>query len=993
MVSNETPFFLNLPKKELKNDYYNFTRKMLYKKYTSNNFSIKTILTDSLIFNNKCRLVLFFKEFLISDNSCEYLRNYYQREDLKHILKKILEIYCLYSKIYPNYIILKENKFLYKNIRKKQKMIDENNKNNEIKKNSNNISNKDNELFTLSVRNEIKEFQENSTNKNNMDSISNRKNNSINKKRINDNWVYISNKNLNINLYNSKKSNNNQFNKNMSFDSFWTNDTNNLSTLLNAINEKITNDDKDDRDKSKNEDKSKKKDINYRNGKHKYLKNKNIKKKEIKSSSKKIFKKVIYKKIDNKKLLSDNSRNNNFLKLKNKQIYLNNLNITKPLSSSLSNNSNIILGLMNKGNNISNHLLTEKNIEKEIKNNIHQYYSIQRDTSDKNIGNKLNKLVPPLIEKKFYSKNYPKENKKKQNQSTKKNEKENDVAKNVKMSNDKFNKYIRKKSPPKEFLKIILDESKKNCFNEQSIKDENVKNGSFNTKLLYNTNNNFNILRNKKYFLKKYFTNNNLNQKTMNQRYTYNLTESNSQTFINYKKEKKFNSSCNNYKNKKKNNINDNNDINIKHVNNCQTSTNYYILKNQNSTINNISKKYSIKKQKTEGTIFGIRDKMLKGCMGMAYIKKKCFSPISNNYIRRFSLSRSYNIQKEKKNKQINKEKLIERQKINSKIKNKLTDIRKNIRKQIIINDNNTDKIYLTNKSSINKKNNNSNLIMDTSQKVYVNNLNTLNIKENFRNTKKVYLRKNFSPTLTYYNLYKSNNKDLSQSKNNFNNNSEFIEYHHENLFIKRKNKIIKINNNDSSMNKLDNKENNIYINNQKFNIKENNKMTKSRTEYENFLPKIKNINNIKNDEQNEINKKCILKRFQKKPKNFYIFSKDKINNNNFNEIAFQRFNNLSNSTINNNSNLNEFTITKNINNSLSNSTNNITEFQTPLIQKKRLKLIKKIISQEQKENAGHISHIENISNKIAIKVNRTKFFERVKEKMKNRITLNQIEN
>ena len=101
----------------------------------------------------------------------------------------------------------------------------------------------------------------------------------------------------------------------------------------------------------------------------------------------------------------------------------------------------------------------------------------------------------------------------------------------------------------------------------------------------------------------------------------------------------------------------------------------------------------------------------------------------------------------------------------------------------------------------------------------------------------------------------------------------------------------------------------------------------------------------------------------------------------------------MSNSTINNNSNLNEFTITKNINNSLSNSTNNITEFQTPLIQKKRLKLIKKIISQEQKENAGHISHIENISNKIAIKVNRTKFFERVKEKMKNRITLNQIEN
>ena len=983
MVSNETPFFLNLSKNNENKDYFKLSRKMLYKKYNNGDFSIKNIFTDFLIFNNKCRLTLFFKEFLISDNSCEYLQNCYQKEDLTNILSKILEIYCLYSKIYPNYIILKENKFLYKNIRKKQKMFDENNKNNELKKNCNYINNKDNELFTLSVRNEIKEFQENSTN-NNMDSISNGKNNSINKKRINDNWVFISNKNLNINLNDSKKINNNQINKNMSFDSFWTNDANNLSTLLNAINEKIV---MDDNIKSKNEDKSKMKDINFRNSNHKNLTFKYIRKKETKSSSKKTFKKKIYKKLENKKLLNGNSSNNNLLKLKNKQNILNNIEITKPFSSSLSNNSNIISGLINKGNNIYNHLLTEKNIDKEIRNIIHQYYSIQRNTSDKNIGNNKKNLLNPyiLMKKKYNSKDFSKENK---NTFFMKDENKINITKKKKVS-DKMNKFKRKKSPPHEFLRIILDETKKNDLNEQSLKEEKDKNGSFNNKILYNSNNNFNGLRNKKYFLKKYFTNNNLKIRTINQRYANNLTESNSQTFVKSKKEKGFNSNSSNH------NKNNNNDINCKNLNNCQTTTNYYILKNNNININinNISqKKYYMKKQKTEGTIFGIRDKMIKIGIGTAYIKKKCFSPMSNINNRRITLSSSWHIQKEKNKNKINRE-LIERQKKNSEIKNKLTNIRKNLRKQIMLNEHNKDKNFLNNKSvNINKKNS-SNLLMDISQKENRSNLNTLNSKDNLRNAKNVYLRKNFSPTLTYYNLYKSNNKDLSSSKNNINNNSEFIEYHHENLFIKRKNIIIKINNNEPSINKLENKENNNNINNQKLNIKEKNQIAKSKTEYENFLPKISKINKSKNNKNNEINKKSILKRFQKKTNNFYLISKDKVNKNNFNEIAFHRFNNLSNSTINNNSNLNEFTVTKNINNSLSNSMNNITEFQTPLFQKKRLKIIKKIIYQEQKENAEHISQIEDISNKIAIKVNRAKFLERVKEKMKNKITLNQIEN
>ncbi len=232
MSSNETPSESKTPKLFGNKELFTITRKMLYKKYTQGNFSFKNILTDYLVFNYKCRLTLFFKEFLISDNECEFLRRMYTKEDIQNILGKILEIYCLYSKIYPNYIILKENKFLYKNIRKKQKMIDENNKNEEIKNNEDdggneNLINKDYELFTLSVRNEIKEFQEKSMKKKRKDIISpNRQLNLFNTKKINDNWTFISNKNLNKNINNSK--NNNNF-KNMSFDSFWTSDTNNLS--------------------------------------------------------------------------------------------------------------------------------------------------------------------------------------------------------------------------------------------------------------------------------------------------------------------------------------------------------------------------------------------------------------------------------------------------------------------------------------------------------------------------------------------------------------------------------------------------------------------------------------------------------------------------------------------------------------------------------------------------------------------------------------------
>ena len=164
--------------------------------------------------------------------------------------------------------------------------------------------------------------------------------------------------------------------------------------------------------------------------------------------------------------------------------------------------------------------------------------------------------------------------------------------------------------------------------------------------------------------------------------------------------------------------------------------------------------------------------------------------------------------------------------------------------------------------------------------------------------------------------------------------------------------------------------------------------MIKSKTEYKNFFPKNKYVNK-KTQNNDEINKNLILKRFKKQSTNYYFFSKDKINKiNKINEFSSHQFNSLSNSTINNITNNNDIIIKKNSNNNLSISMNNITEFQTPLLSNKRLNLMKKY---KDKKEITCNNNNKNISSKIVIKVNRTKFLERIKEGMKNKIISNQI--
>ena len=93
----------------------------LFKKYSSNQFSFNTICINHIIFNRPCLIVARFKDYLVYDDDAEFIVNFYPIEYSFLKLDKILILYDKYSKIFPNYLVIKEKKHMYRNIRKKTK--------------------------------------------------------------------------------------------------------------------------------------------------------------------------------------------------------------------------------------------------------------------------------------------------------------------------------------------------------------------------------------------------------------------------------------------------------------------------------------------------------------------------------------------------------------------------------------------------------------------------------------------------------------------------------------------------------------------------------------------------------------------------------------------------------------------------------------------------------------------------------------------------------
>ena len=91
-------------------------------KNTKNDYNIRMI--EDILNNESTHLVAEFKDYLIMGDITEFLQKSYNIEESQKYLPKIYEYYNSCSVIFPNYVKLHESKYIYKNIRKKQKVID-----------------------------------------------------------------------------------------------------------------------------------------------------------------------------------------------------------------------------------------------------------------------------------------------------------------------------------------------------------------------------------------------------------------------------------------------------------------------------------------------------------------------------------------------------------------------------------------------------------------------------------------------------------------------------------------------------------------------------------------------------------------------------------------------------------------------------------------------------------------------------------------------------
>ena len=120
--------------------HINFLFKYKYNKACQYN----TIIINRLIYNINSLVVTKFKENLILFDENEFIFRFYEINNAKKLLKKILNYYELNNVIYPNYTSIYEGNYLFNNIEQKQKIIDrqekisKNKKDKDIKSDDNN---------------------------------------------------------------------------------------------------------------------------------------------------------------------------------------------------------------------------------------------------------------------------------------------------------------------------------------------------------------------------------------------------------------------------------------------------------------------------------------------------------------------------------------------------------------------------------------------------------------------------------------------------------------------------------------------------------------------------------------------------------------------------------------------------------------------------------------------------------------------------------------
>lgn len=147
------------------NRIISYVGKLLSKKYFISIDMYNKMIIKNIIYDERNKLVSIFKENLIMNEPSEFLKRYYKCKESKRKLAKYYEFYNKYSKLFPNYIPLYESKYIYKNIHKKQKIIDmqqneESNEENSGHKKRDNKS-KNNKIFSSEIYESIVKNSEN----------------------------------------------------------------------------------------------------------------------------------------------------------------------------------------------------------------------------------------------------------------------------------------------------------------------------------------------------------------------------------------------------------------------------------------------------------------------------------------------------------------------------------------------------------------------------------------------------------------------------------------------------------------------------------------------------------------------------------------------------------------------------------------------------------------------------------------------------------------
>ena len=136
----------NIEAKILENIIYN----NFILKYKNMTIYYNSIISDRLINNIRSHIVASFKEFLIYGDIFEFLNRYYKKKESSFILKEIINFYVSNEFFFPNYSILLGKDYILRNVKEKQKLLE--NEGDEKKKTENNKEKLDEDnIFTSKV--------------------------------------------------------------------------------------------------------------------------------------------------------------------------------------------------------------------------------------------------------------------------------------------------------------------------------------------------------------------------------------------------------------------------------------------------------------------------------------------------------------------------------------------------------------------------------------------------------------------------------------------------------------------------------------------------------------------------------------------------------------------------------------------------------------------------------------------------------------------------